>query len=1027
MPDDWGLVQLFPGNGLDRSLHAPVFIGLIFLSVFKETLGWTYAGLVVPGYLATVFLAAPATGILVVVESVVSYGLSAALGRILPHTGAWFTFFGRERFLLIIAVSSFVRLLLEGAVVPRLVSELGLSHSRELYSLGLVLVPLLTNSYWNAGLVRALPRMGIVTGLTYVVIDQLLLAHTNFTISRFQVANESVSLAFLESPHAHIILLIGAVLGARNNVRYGWDYNGILVPALLAVAWYQPTKVLATVIEALVVYALSVGLLRIPPFSRLLVVGSRRLVVTFAVGFTVKYLTGTLLLHTAPQVQMVDVFGFGYLLPSLLAVKFWDKQKILRVLMPTLQVSMMAFVLGLGVAYGLRLVSPAPVELAAIERRAQLVDSLAVELMEGDSAPAPHRTGVSRKQSGVYDIGLQLAEAVRADTLVESLELAARVHLSVGATTASDWVAITPAAADPNQDAYGPRFAVRTKRAYGDHWVVVVDRPEPASPTVAVAVDLAERIGAGAIVLRSRLEQIQPSDDAFLTQLTEVLELRAALVVELDPEAALGTAQLSVIGRVPEDLNPAAIERRLGVAVTTEYRAPITGEVLLEAAPRLTLATDVAERAASRQLGSEPLEHWQVHTRRDLEARLRALVGTSPGAFTPPSFRQIRLYGALIDRRLGASTRPPSEWERTLARDLGLRFATLPKGPFQGWALYEPEGLTRHGAATWLQREQQQAPNEPLLVMVPAPRWERGVLAAGEAIALATQADALLIHGTLAPEVEDGRSDARRLEGRHSYFQRGYETWVNRGGRAVSIRGMANAESVSTPVVAAFDSELLGLTDAPLWAQRELALLARLGLEVAVYDGSKERAAFSAAADPAVAFGRRFAPDSTFVLWLREDLRQTFASMRSPRNHRLRFERAGLRPIEQDLPAFLDQRRACAATSESDPSCEKLRPKTGCEVGEVLSRVQQYQTTGNPYLVADWTERGRRCGLAVVAPPEGDVLWLAVANPPGTASTAEWLFPLTRKLWETQPLEVTPAELAGLEHLPLRPLIVRSD
>jgi len=33
-------------------------------------------------------------------------------------------------------------------------------------------------------------------------------------------------------------------------VRYGWDYNGILVPALLAVAWYEPTKLLGTFLEA---------------------------------------------------------------------------------------------------------------------------------------------------------------------------------------------------------------------------------------------------------------------------------------------------------------------------------------------------------------------------------------------------------------------------------------------------------------------------------------------------------------------------------------------------------------------------------------------------------------------------------------------------------------------------------------------------------------------------------------------------------------------------------------------------------
>ena len=144
---EMGVLHLFPENGLDRSLHAPVFIGLMFLVFFRETLGWGFAGLVVPGYLATVMIAAPVTGVLVVVEAVLTYIVALLLGRILPRTGAWFTFFGRERFLLLIASASLVRLAIEGSVLPAITARSHLIHSRELYSLGLVLVPLLANSF----------------------------------------------------------------------------------------------------------------------------------------------------------------------------------------------------------------------------------------------------------------------------------------------------------------------------------------------------------------------------------------------------------------------------------------------------------------------------------------------------------------------------------------------------------------------------------------------------------------------------------------------------------------------------------------------------------------------------------------------------------------------------------------------------------------------------------------------------------------------------------------------------------------
>src|SRR5687768_11310964 len=205
---------IFPENGLDRSLHAPIFIGLLLVSFFAETLGWTYAGLVVPGYLAAVFVSAPVTGALVVLEAVLAYFLTAAVGLWLPKTGAWSSCFGRERFFLFIVSAVLVRLAVEGNFIPWLSSRYEFAHSRELYSLGLVLVPLLANAFWNAGMLNTIPRLGFITLVTFACVKYVLLAHTNFTVSRFAIANEAVSLTFLESPHAHIILLVGALLAA---------------------------------------------------------------------------------------------------------------------------------------------------------------------------------------------------------------------------------------------------------------------------------------------------------------------------------------------------------------------------------------------------------------------------------------------------------------------------------------------------------------------------------------------------------------------------------------------------------------------------------------------------------------------------------------------------------------------------------------------------------------------------------------------------------------------------------------------
>src|SRR5688500_13297038 len=142
---------IFPENGLHSSLHAPILIGLFALTVFAETLGWTYAGLVVPGYLATVFVAAPVTGALILVEALLTYWLTALVGLWVPLTGAWSSAFGRERFFLFIISAVLVRLGIEGNLLPWLATRTQLTHARELYSIGLVLVPLLANAFWNAG------------------------------------------------------------------------------------------------------------------------------------------------------------------------------------------------------------------------------------------------------------------------------------------------------------------------------------------------------------------------------------------------------------------------------------------------------------------------------------------------------------------------------------------------------------------------------------------------------------------------------------------------------------------------------------------------------------------------------------------------------------------------------------------------------------------------------------------------------------------------------------------------------------
>ena len=107
-------MHLFPGGGFQESAVTPVFLGVLVSWVFAETLGWVFAGLVVPGYLATLFVVEPKSALIDVVEAALTYFLARALGEHLSRAGVTSRSFGRERFLLIVLMSVLVRVVVEG-------------------------------------------------------------------------------------------------------------------------------------------------------------------------------------------------------------------------------------------------------------------------------------------------------------------------------------------------------------------------------------------------------------------------------------------------------------------------------------------------------------------------------------------------------------------------------------------------------------------------------------------------------------------------------------------------------------------------------------------------------------------------------------------------------------------------------------------------------------------------------------------------------------------------------------------------
>lgn len=365
------VLTLLPPRGLDQSILLAVLMGLLVLLFLTECFGWVFAGLVVPGYLASIFVMSVGAGIAVLFEGVVTFLIARALTTFVSKSEAGTQFFGRERFFVIVLVSVVVRqnseIWLLPTIAPYIDQVFGTTFAaqRQLASIGLVLVPLTANMFWKHTLTRGLMQVGVPVAITYALLYFLVLPYTNLSYSSLELTYENTALDFLASPKAYIILLVGAYLASRFNLTYGWDYNGILVPALLSLTWMEPMRILTTVIEALILLYAAELFMKLPHIRTFNFEGPRKVVVVFVIGFLLKYSFSWGIGDYAPTQRITDLFGFGYLLPSLLATKMLQKKTVGRVLLPALETSLLAFIIAnlLGIALDV-LAPPKPPPLA---------------------------------------------------------------------------------------------------------------------------------------------------------------------------------------------------------------------------------------------------------------------------------------------------------------------------------------------------------------------------------------------------------------------------------------------------------------------------------------------------------------------------------------------------------------------------------------------------------------------------------------------------------------------------------------
>lgn len=357
------VLPLFPEGGLTSSVITTVWVGVFILAFFNLRFGWVLSGLVVPGYLVPLLILRPIAAGVVVVEAVLTYLIVWFFSERVAR-GRFNALFGRDRFTGLILASIAVRVSLDGWALPIAAEWLSEHWDRQidwqnnLQSFGLVVISLLANQLWKPGLVRGLFSFFVVTGLTWLVVRYGLMEFTNFRLSGVSYAYESIASSILASPKAYIILVLTAFVASQMNVRYGWDFSGILIPALIALQWYQPTKILSSFLEAGIIYFLAVAVMKLPIFATMTIEGARKLLLFFNVGFVYKLLLGHGLNWLELDVKTTDFYGFGYLLSTLIAIKAYEKDIFPRVMRNALEISFAGAVAGNIVGFVLALVLP---------------------------------------------------------------------------------------------------------------------------------------------------------------------------------------------------------------------------------------------------------------------------------------------------------------------------------------------------------------------------------------------------------------------------------------------------------------------------------------------------------------------------------------------------------------------------------------------------------------------------------------------------------------------------------------------
>ena len=867
MPLDWFPLAIFPEGALSASVIVTVWIGITVVCITNLRLGWVLSGLVVPGYMVPLLIVKPTSAMVVFAEGIVTYWLVWLYSEYSTRFTGLSSFFGRDRFFALVLTSVAVRIVADGWLLP-LAGEWMLAHydlafdyRNNLHSFGLIVVALIANNFWKTGLLRGAWPMAVQVGLTWLIVRYGLMEFTNFNMASLAFMYEDTASSFLATPKAYIVLLVTAFVASRLNLFYGWDFSGILVPSLLALEWFEPQKILTTLVETIVILGLAAAALRLPIFRNITIEGARKLLLFFNLSFAYKFILSWVLVWLMPEIKITDWFGFGYLLATLLALKMHDKGIFARVTAATLQTSLAGIVVATLVGFVL-LVLPDPAwkepigaahaSLAPLKRDDRPIEEILLAVKTGfyaASLGAPLGTPLPRETDAFASAVRRLLEYRRSQQ-PQDLEAARRAMLAAHYEideVGDRYLLLRP---QPQARSWGA-FVLRLQ---GDSRLLVgVPAPVDEPGAYEAAVTLFARSQARAFATAGSARRVR--DDGSSDVLVWPQTMFQVFHRELAPREVLqvrtrkeGGSVVHLDGQIPEGLDLRSLERA-GATMRVDFspsrernlqRQTLSGNFL-------ELWLDPADAARVARMGASGGADPREQAPQGLGAFLRAnvtpatVVGSGTNGYRPPAQEALlRIDRDVLSPLLALAASQPRDGSD--AHRLPLFSAAAAAGVSLGlqvrW-LAAPEGHyflvadPAHGNG-WIVIRHGQAANH--LLEVPRPVFEAGILEMSLAAFADLRARMLVLAGAAPDANRDGAADVLVRSNARSLFTLAHQVGLREMGDAPGIALMVRAFTVrpdqSAPAedaVLAFDATPAGGAPLPELSHRVLEQLRRPG------------------------------------------------------------------------------------------------------------------------------------------------------------------------------------------------------